>query len=116
MHKREPLKIKFIRHRQAVGNLPETEIWNSICSISDFAPSVFEFARNGIVRQCVLDIEMMVIGDVDFEILRNNDKMGPFRQLKDPRHCKDISTFNIKNNRRTWLRDPCLFSLCPKLF
>ena len=35
-----------------------------------FAPSDFEFARDGIVGQCNPNIEMVVIGDVDLEILR----------------------------------------------
>lgn len=35
-----------------------------------FAPSDFEFARDGIVGETNPNIEMVVIGDVDLEILR----------------------------------------------
>ena len=59
-----------------------------------FAPSDFEFARDGIVGGCNPNIEMVVIGDVDLEILRRQRQNGAVRQLKDRR--KDIYKIQYK--------------------
>lgn len=76
-----------------VGNLPETENMDiQYAQSAIFAPSDFEFARDGIVGECNPNIEMVVIGDVDLEILRRQRQSGTVRQLKDRRH----DVYNIK--------------------
>ncbi|MBD1382285.1 bifunctional GNAT family N-acetyltransferase/carbon-nitrogen hydrolase family protein [Metabacillus arenae] len=69
-----------------VGNLPQTENMDiQYAQSAIFAPSDFEFARDGIVGECNPNIEMVVIGDVDLEILRRQRQDGTVRQLKDRR-------------------------------
>ncbi|MFP5114004.1 GNAT family N-acetyltransferase [Bacillaceae bacterium C204] len=70
-----------------VGNLPQTENMDiQYAQSAIFAPSDFEFARDGIVGECNPNIEMVIIGDVDLEILRRQRQSGTVRQLKDRRH------------------------------
>lgn len=70
-----------------VGNLPETENMDiQYAQSAIFAPSDFEFARDGIVGECEPNVEMVIIGDVDLEILRRQRQSGTVRQLKDRRH------------------------------
>ncbi|MDQ0232364.1 bifunctional GNAT family N-acetyltransferase/carbon-nitrogen hydrolase family protein [Metabacillus malikii] len=74
-----------------VGNLPQTENMDIQYAQSGiFAPSDFEFARDGIVVESNPNIEMVAIGDVDLEILRRKRQSGTVNQLKDRR--KDIYT------------------------
>ncbi|MCA1030770.1 GNAT family N-acetyltransferase [Bacillus timonensis] len=69
-----------------VGNLPQTENMDiQYAQSAIFAPSDFEFARDGIVGECNPNIEMVIIGDVDLEILRRQRQSGTVRQLKDRR-------------------------------
>ncbi|MCM3296590.1 carbon-nitrogen hydrolase, partial [Staphylococcus capitis] len=51
-----------------------------------FSPSDFEFARDGIVGETNPNLEMVLIGDVDLEILRRQRQDGTVKQLKDRRH------------------------------
>ena len=70
-----------------VGNLPQTENMDIQYAQSGiFAPSDFEFARDGIVGETNPNLEMVLIGDVDLEILRRERQSGTVRQLKDRRH------------------------------
>lgn len=70
-----------------VGNLPQTENMDiQYAQSAIFAPSDFEFARDGIVGETNPNIEMVVIGDVDLEILRRQRQDGSVMQLKDRRH------------------------------
>lgn len=78
-----------------VGNLPQTENMDiQYAQSAIFAPSDFEFAREGIVGECNPNIEMVIIGDVDLEILRRQRQSGTVRQLKDRR--PDIYGINYK--------------------
>ncbi|RFU60684.1 bifunctional GNAT family N-acetyltransferase/carbon-nitrogen hydrolase family protein [Bacillus sp. V59.32b] len=70
-----------------VGNLPQTENMDIQYAQSGiFAPSDFEYARDGIVGETNPNLEMVLIGDVDLEILRRQRQSGTVRQLKDRRH------------------------------
>ncbi len=72
-----------------VGNLPQTENMDiQYAQSAIFAPSDFEYARDGIVGETNANIEMVLIGDVDLEILRRQRLSGTVRQLKDRR--KDL--------------------------
>jgi predicted amidohydrolase/ribosomal protein S18 acetylase RimI-like enzyme len=78
-----------------VGNLPQTENMDiQYAQSAIFAPSDFEFARDGIVGETNPNIEMVMIGDVDLEVLRRQRQSGTVRQLKDRRH--DIYGINHK--------------------
>ncbi|WP_028401333.1 bifunctional GNAT family N-acetyltransferase/carbon-nitrogen hydrolase family protein [Ectobacillus panaciterrae] len=78
-----------------VGNLPQTENMDiQYAQSAIFAPSDFEFARDGIVGECNANIEMVVIGDVDLEILRRQRQSGTVRQLKDRR--RDVYSIQYK--------------------
>ncbi|QTD42862.1 bifunctional GNAT family N-acetyltransferase/carbon-nitrogen hydrolase family protein [Sporosarcina sp. Te-1] len=69
-----------------VGNLPETENMDvQYAQSAIFAPSDFEFARDGIVGETHANVEMVLIGDVDLEILRRQRQSGTVKQLKDRR-------------------------------
>ncbi|HEY4554048.1 MAG TPA: GNAT family N-acetyltransferase [Bacillaceae bacterium] len=69
-----------------VGNLPQTENMDIQYGQSAiFAPSDFEFARDGIVGETNANIEMVLIGDVDLEVLRRQRQNGTVKQLKDRR-------------------------------
>ncbi|WP_213423927.1 bifunctional GNAT family N-acetyltransferase/carbon-nitrogen hydrolase family protein [Bhargavaea massiliensis] len=70
-----------------VGNLPQTENMDiQYAQSAIFAPSDFEFARDGIVGETNANVEMVMIGDVDLEILRRQRQDGTVKQLKDRRH------------------------------
>jgi predicted amidohydrolase/ribosomal protein S18 acetylase RimI-like enzyme len=82
-----------------VGNLPQTENMDIQYAQSGiFAPSDFEFARDGIVGETNANIEMVLIGDVDLEILRRQRMEGTVRQLLDRRH--DLFKVEYKNKKR----------------
>lgn len=69
------------------GNLPQTENMDIQYSGSGiYAPSDFGFARDGIVGETGENVEMVVIGDVDLEVLRRGREDGTVRQLRDRRH------------------------------
>lgn len=70
-----------------VGNLPDTENMDiQYAQSAIFAPSDFEFARDGIVGETNANLEMVLIGDVDLEILRRQRQEGTVKHLKNRRH------------------------------
>jgi predicted amidohydrolase/ribosomal protein S18 acetylase RimI-like enzyme len=79
-----------------VGNLTQTENMDIQYAQSGiFTPSDFTFPRDGIIGESNPNIETVVIGDVDLEILRRHRKLGSVRQLKDRR--KDLYEIVMKN-------------------
>lgn len=69
-----------------VGHLPHTENMDiQYAQSAIFAPSDFEFARDGIVGETSTNLEMVLIGDVDLEILRRKRQDGTVTHLKDRR-------------------------------
>jgi predicted amidohydrolase/ribosomal protein S18 acetylase RimI-like enzyme len=78
-----------------VGNLPHVENMDIQYAQSGiFTPSDFAFPRDGIVGECSPNIDTVVVGDVDLEILRRHRRSGSVNQLKDRRH--DIYEINYK--------------------
>ena len=72
-----------------VGNLTEVENMDIQYAQSGiFTPSDFTFPRDGIEGECAPNIETVVIGDVDLEILRRHRKSGNVTHLRDRR--KDL--------------------------
>lgn len=79
-----------------VGNLTQVENMDIQYAQSGiFTPSDFEFARDGIIGECAPNIETVVVGDVDLEILRRQRKSGTVRNLRDRRH--DLFELNYKH-------------------
>jgi predicted amidohydrolase/ribosomal protein S18 acetylase RimI-like enzyme len=78
-----------------VGNLTHVEKADTQYAQSGiFAPSDFPFPRDGIVGECSPNIETVVVGEVDLEILRRHRTNGTVTQLKDRR--KDLYTISFK--------------------
>ncbi len=72
-----------------VGNLTHVPRSDTMYAQSGiFSPSDFPFSRDGIVGECSANIETVVIGEVDLEILRRNRVTGTVTHLKDRR--KDL--------------------------
>jgi len=68
------------------GNLTHVPRVDTMYSQSGiFSPSDFPFPRDGIVGECGANIETVVIGEVDLEILRRNRVTGTVTHLKDRR-------------------------------
>ncbi|WP_102347539.1 bifunctional GNAT family N-acetyltransferase/carbon-nitrogen hydrolase family protein [Bacillus sp. Marseille-P3661] len=93
------LRVRYCAQARAIENQVYTVIAGTVGNLSEvenmdiqyaqsgiFTPSDFEFARDGIVGECNANIETVVVGDVDLEILRRQRKNGTVRQLKDRRH------------------------------
>ncbi|SER97931.1 GNAT family N-acetyltransferase [Salisediminibacterium halotolerans] len=69
-----------------VGNLTHVENMDIQYAQSGiFTPSDFAFPRDGIVGESHPNIETIVLGDVDLELLRRSRKSGSVTQLKDRR-------------------------------
>lgn len=69
-----------------VGNLTHVPRSDTMYAQSGiFSPSDFAFSRDGVVGECSANIETVVIGDVDLEILRRNRINGTVTHLKDRR-------------------------------
>ncbi len=78
-----------------VGNLPQTENMDIQYAQSGiFTPSDFSFPRDGIVGECNPNIETVVVGDVDLEILRRHRRSGSVMQLRDRR--RDLYEVTMK--------------------
>jgi predicted amidohydrolase/ribosomal protein S18 acetylase RimI-like enzyme len=80
-----------------VGNLTHVENMDVQYAESGiFSPSDFTFSRDGIVGQCNPNIETIIIGDVDLELLRRARINGTVTQLKNRR--KDL--YFVKKRKR----------------
>ncbi|WP_257352249.1 bifunctional GNAT family N-acetyltransferase/carbon-nitrogen hydrolase family protein [Pseudalkalibacillus decolorationis] len=78
-----------------VGNLTQTENMDIQYAQSGiFTPSDFTFPRDGIVGECNANIETVVVGDVDLEILRRHRRSGSVMHLRDRR--KDLYEVTMK--------------------
>lgn len=70
-----------------VGNLPESENMDVQYAQSGiFTPSDFSFPRDGIAAEATANVETVVVGDVDLEVLRRARREGSVVQLRDRRH------------------------------
>lgn len=80
-----------------VGNLPQAVNMDiQYAQSAIFAPSDFEFARDGIVGEANANLETVLIGDVDLEVLKRQRQDGTVTQLKDRR--KDIYRVEYLSN------------------
>lgn len=70
-----------------VGNLPDSENMDIQYAQSGiFTPSDFSFPRDGIAAEASPNVETVVVGDVDLEVLRRSRRSGSVVQLRDRRH------------------------------
>ncbi|WP_096201537.1 bifunctional GNAT family N-acetyltransferase/carbon-nitrogen hydrolase family protein [Bacillus sp. FJAT-45350] len=82
-----------------VGNLPQVENMDIQYAQSGiFSPSDFSFSRDGVVGECNPNIDTVVVGDVDLEILRRHRKSGSVNQLRDRRHDIYKTTYKLDEN------------------
>ena len=69
-----------------VGNLPDSENMDIQYAQSGiFTPSDFTFPRDGIASEATANVETVVVGDVDLEVLRRSRRSGSVVQLRDRR-------------------------------
>jgi predicted amidohydrolase/ribosomal protein S18 acetylase RimI-like enzyme len=101
------LRVRYCSQARAIENQVYTVLSGTVGNLTDvenmdiqyaqsgiFSPSDFTFARDGVVGECQANIETVVVGDVDLEILRRNRRAGSVNQLRDRRH--DIYSINYK--------------------
>jgi len=95
------LRVRYCAQARAIENQVYTAIAGTVGNLTHvenmdvqyaesgiFTPSDFPFPWDGIVGQCNPNIETIVVGDVDLEILRRNRINGTVTHLKNRR--KDI--------------------------
>lgn len=95
------LRVRYCAQARAIENQVYTVISGTVGNLTHvekadmqyaqsgiFSPSDFSFARDGIIGECTPNIETIVVGDVDLEILRRNRIQGTVTHLKDKR--KDL--------------------------
>ncbi|WP_444685022.1 GNAT family N-acetyltransferase [Alkalicoccus luteus] len=93
------LRVRYCSQARAVENQVYTMITGTVGNLTHvenmdiqyaqsgiFTPSDFAFPRDGIVGECHPNIETVVVGDVDLELLRRSRKSGNVTQWKDRRH------------------------------
>lgn len=101
------LRVRYCAQARAVENEVYTVIAGTVGNLSQvenmdiqyaqsaiFSPSDFAFARDGIVGECSPNIETVVVGDVDLEILRRSRNSGSVRHLRDRR--RDLYEVRLK--------------------
>ncbi|HED23821.1 MAG TPA: carbon-nitrogen hydrolase, partial [Firmicutes bacterium] len=83
----------------AVGNMTHVPRVDTMYARSGiFSPSDFPFPRDGIVGECSANVETVVIGEVDLELLRRNRVDGTVTHLKDRR--KDLYEINTPDGKK----------------
>lgn len=69
-----------------VGNLPDTKNMDiQYAQSAIYTPSDFYFPRDGVQAQTDPNVEMVIVGDLDLELLRRHRRAGTVRQLDDRR-------------------------------
>ncbi len=92
------LRIRYCSQARAVENQVYTVIAGTVGNLTHvphvdvqyaqsgiFSPSDLAFSSNGIVGECSANIETIVVGEVDLEILRRNRNVGSVTPIKDRR-------------------------------
>ncbi len=81
----------------SVGNLPNVHNMDiQFAQSMVFTPCDFAFPTNGIKAEATPNTEMILIADVDISLLKELNKFGSVRNLKDRR--KDLFELNWKGN------------------
>lgn len=92
------LRVRYCAQARAVENQVYTVIAGTVGNLTHvehldiqyaqsaiFTPSDFSFPRDGIMAECTPNIEMVIVGDVDLELLKRTRKSGTVTQLKSRR-------------------------------
>jgi predicted amidohydrolase len=92
------LRVRYCAQARAIENQVYTAIAGTVGNLTHvprsdtmfaqsgiFSPSDYSFPRDGIIGECSANIETVVIGEVDLEILRRARVDGTVTQLKDRR-------------------------------
>jgi predicted amidohydrolase/ribosomal protein S18 acetylase RimI-like enzyme len=80
-----------------VGNLTHVENMDiQYAQSAIFTPSDFSFPRDGIMAECSPNIEMVIVGDVDLELLKRSRKSGTVTLLKNRR----LDLYDLKEIKR----------------
>ncbi|MBO8171914.1 MAG: bifunctional GNAT family N-acetyltransferase/carbon-nitrogen hydrolase family protein [Bacillaceae bacterium] len=92
------LRVRYCSQARAVENQVYTVIAGTVGNLTHvphvdvqyaqsgiFSPSDFAFSSNGVVGECSANIETIVVGEVDLEVLRRNRNVGTVTPLKDRR-------------------------------
>ncbi len=95
------LRVRYCSQARAIENQIYTAIAGTVGNLTHvekadmqyaqsgiFCPSDFSFAPDGIIGECTPNLETIVVGDVDLEILRRSRTRGTVTHLKDKR--KDL--------------------------
>jgi predicted amidohydrolase len=70
----------------SVGNLPKVHNMDiNYAQSMVFTPCDFAFPTNGVKAEATANSEMILIADVDIDSLRELNKLGTVRNLKDRR-------------------------------
>lgn len=102
------LRVRYCSQARAVENQIYTVITGTVGNLTHvenmdiqyaqsgiFTPSDFAFARDAIVGECHPNIETVVVGEVDLELLRRSRKSGNVTQWRDRR--KDL--YSVEYNQ-----------------
>lgn len=82
-----------------VGNLTEAENMDiQYAQSAIFTPSDFTFPRDGIAAESTPNIEMVIIGDLDLEVLRRSRSSGSVLHFHNRR--TDLYEIKVKESRR----------------
>lgn len=92
------LRVKYCAQARAIENQVYTVISGTVGNLTHvehldvqyaesgiYSPSDFTFPGNGIVGECNPNIETIIVGEIDLEILRRNRNIGTVTPLKDRR-------------------------------
>jgi predicted amidohydrolase len=92
------LRVRYCAQARAVENQVYTVIAGTVGNLTHvdhldiqyaqsaiFTPSDFSFPRDGIMAECTPNIEMVIVGDVDLELLVRMRKSGTVTQIKSRR-------------------------------
>ncbi len=92
------LRVRYCAQARAVENQVYTVITGTVGNLTHvknmdiqyaqsaiFTPSDFTFPRDGIIGECTPNVETVVVGDLDLEVLRRHRQNGSVMQLRDRR-------------------------------
>ncbi|GAU78828.1 carbon-nitrogen hydrolase family protein [Fusibacter sp. 3D3] len=81
-----------------VGNLTHVENMDiQYAQSAIFTPSDFSFPRDGIMAECTPNLEMVIVGDLDLELLKRSRKSGTVTLLNNRRlDLYEVKEHNLK--------------------
>jgi predicted amidohydrolase/ribosomal protein S18 acetylase RimI-like enzyme len=92
------LRVRYCAQARAVENQVYTVISGTVGNLTHvenmdiqyaqsaiFTPSDFSFPRDGIMAECTPNLEMVIVGDIDLELLKRSRKSGTVTLLKNRR-------------------------------